>query len=50
MSSYIGIVFCDNNACLENNFNEICNEPILAMNKDGKIDIKYANWKNRWFE
>ena len=43
MSSYIGIVFCDNNACLENNFNEICNEPILfilVINKGGKIDIK----------
>ena len=48
MSSYIGIVFCDNNACLENNFNEICNEPILfilVINKGGKIDIKYTNWK-----
>ena len=48
MSSYIGIVFCDNNAYLENNFNEICNEPILfilVINKGGKIDIKYTNWK-----
>ena len=48
MSSYIGIVFCDNNACLENNFNEICNEPlfsILVINKGDKVDIKYANWK-----
>jgi len=32
----------------KNNFNEICNEPIffiLVINKGGKIDIKYANWK-----
>ena len=53
MSSYIGIVFCDNNAYLENNFNEICNEPlfsILVISKGDKVDIKYANWKNRWFE
>ena len=36
------------NAYLENNFNEICNEPLfstLVINKDSKIDIKYANWK-----
>ncbi|ERJ28830.1 hypothetical protein UNSW2_1808 [Campylobacter concisus UNSW2] len=38
---------------MENNFNEICNEPlfsILVISKGDKVDIKYANWKNRWFE
>ena len=47
-AQYFDFIFCDNNAYLENNFNEICKEPlfsILVMNKDGKIDIKYANWK-----
>ena len=47
-AQYFDFIFCDNNAYLENNFNEICKEPlfyILAMNKDGKIDIKYANQK-----
>ena len=48
MSSYIGIVLCDNNAYLENNFDKICNKPlfsILVINKGDKVDIKYANWK-----
>lgn len=47
-AQYFDFIFCDNNAYLENNFNEICNEPlfsILVINKGDKVDIKYANWK-----
>ena len=47
-AQYFDFIFCDNNAYLENNFNEICNESlfsILVINKGDKVDIKYTNWK-----